>query len=164
MNDYLDTGGVNARIAAFDKSHGASVYHDGWIRFVDGAYREANPLGLMVDPPTEPYELAKRKSHYHKIVFERAVRAFDQAKNNLRMMAQNNLASHICGPAPMTEQATADLKRLQQAAKAAKVNHDKAVAAVEASKPAYMRANEQTQLENQQRNRELLSRINEIEL
>ena len=123
MSDFLDVGGVNARIADFDKRHGANVFAEGWIRFEDGAVREADPLGLMMEPPADPYERARRQAHYRKIVCERAVRAFDQAKQQAASMAHANLNSEMCGPAPMVESVVTELKALQSRARDRQKRH-----------------------------------------
>ena len=164
MSEFMDMGSVNYRLATFDKLHGASVYDEGWIRFEDGACREADPMGVMMDPPAHPFDLAKRKARYHKVVFERAMRAFDNAKQNLRDIAGMNLNSPVCGPAPAIEDAIGNLKALQAVALAAKEKHDKALAGVEAARPDRDRVNELMNQQNQERNRNLLNALEKIEL
>jgi hypothetical protein len=164
MSDFLDFGAVNQRIAAFDRLHGASIFHEGFIRFEDGACREANPLGVMVDPPADPWDRAKRVLMYRKIIFQRAVRAFDQAKQGYAQMAQAQLNSQTCGPAPAMDFTTSELKRLQSAARAAKRSYDKAVAAVEAATPAWRRNMEAQNVRNRADNEALLNSVRSIEI
>src|SRR4051812_1754533 len=113
MSEYLDVGGITHRVAAFDKRHGASIFDEAWLRFEDGACREINPMGALIEPPTDPYDRARRKAVYHKIIFERAVRDFDNAKRNYRGVIHANLNSHVCGPAPEQHGALSELNQLR---------------------------------------------------
>lgn len=164
MSEYLDVDGINQRIAAFDKRHGASIYDDAWIRFEDGACREVNPLGSLLEPPTDPYDRARRRAVYHKIIFERALREFDNAKRNYRSVIHANLNSPVCGPAPECHDALSELNTLKAAALAAKAKYDKAQAAVEAAKPEATRAREQQDQINRESNQNLLNAIDNVEL
>jgi hypothetical protein len=163
MSDFLDMGGIKHRLNAFDAQHGASVMSDGWIIFEDGAVRETNPLGALVDPPTSAWDLARRKLQYHKIIFQRAMRKFDDAKAGYLALAHANLNSSTCGPAASVEEVTRELKGLQQKAREAKANYDRALADVEAAKPRHLRNVEQANIENRRSNELLLDSIKKIE-
>jgi hypothetical protein len=40
MTEFMDTGVVNGRIAAFDRRHGQSVFIDGWVVYAEPVYRD----------------------------------------------------------------------------------------------------------------------------
>lgn len=162
----LDYGAVNQRIAEFDKRHGASVYDEGWIRFEDGAVRESNPLGLMMEPPDDHWERSKRKLIHRKIVFQRALRAFDERRQHYISHTRANLNNQqFCGPALVAaEVAETELAELKQAVRAAQEGLARAEAEVEANKPQRLKELAQESLRNRQSNEHLLDRVQRIEL
>ena len=164
MTEFMDTGVVNGRIAAFDRRHGASVFIDGWIVYADGATREGDPFGALMEPPADPWERAKKIALHHRIIYDRALKAFDEARQGYRIMISNNLKMRVCGPAPAIDESVAELKRLRNTAKRAKDNLDKALAAVEAARPDQDRAAERVNQENRNDNEDLLAAIDKIEL
>src|SRR5437867_3730608 len=87
----LDTGSVKQRIQSFDQRHGgreASVQSSGgWIYYRDGAKREAQPLGALVDPPTDSYELAQAVLNYYQASLARATTQFHELKEALSFQA-----------------------------------------------------------------------------
>jgi hypothetical protein len=169
-NDFLDVEGVNQRIRAFDKRHGDDcVFAKGWWIFSDGAMKENNPMGLLKEPPEDPHTLAKYVALYFKTKMEKAVKAFDGLKQQLAGMAQGNLAaaassSGICNSPPPLDYALDDLKRLAAAAKKAKVDYDKATAAVERTTPSHLRQRDEQNSRNRASNESFLAQIQSIEV
>jgi hypothetical protein len=104
----------------------------------------------------------KRIAIFYKITFERAVRAFDDLKNQILTMCYANLNSVNCYYPSEGDRATAELKVLQKKALSAKADYDKALAAIEAAKPEQHKRNEQGQIQNQQANKALLSVVEAI--
>jgi len=159
----MDYGSVNARVAAFDAAHGASVYKDGWLFFEDGAARESNPLGPLEAPPADPYRLAKRKLLFHEVLLARAVRAFEQRKHYILAACQGNLRQARCGPVPMdAASAEAELKQLRHVVLTHKKARDLAAAAVDAVDPRAGLA--EMDASCRQSNEDLLSRVDSIEV
>jgi hypothetical protein len=162
----LDCEGVNQRIAAFDKRHdGESAVLDGsWIRFADGALREKDPLGAIIEPPSDPNQCAQLRRRYRKLLLDRAVRAFDQARQNYAAMAQSNLQSQYCGAAPDVAHAVGELKQLLKKAQLAKAAYDEADKAVDATKPQRQRELQKLDADNRRANEALLAGIRDLEI
>ncbi len=160
----IDYGGINQRIAAFDAQHGDSVHEEGWILFADGAAREANPMGPLLEPPRDDWPRLKRILHYHEILLQRAVNAFNEQRHNLTLLAKNNLNLQNCGPAPNIAEATSELKQLQKQVKAHRKAYAAALAAVEAAKPARLKELEEQNASNRAANEALLEALKGIEV
>jgi hypothetical protein len=72
---------VLTRVQAFDAEHGDHVTHANWVFFIDGAMREAEPSGPLIDPPVaDPYKLWDNITRYREVKLSRAVRVFDDLK------------------------------------------------------------------------------------
>ena len=162
-NDGFFDDSVGNCLAEFDSQHGESFVYDGWVLFADGATREVNPLGLLVEPPSDPYEKAKRIALYWKLVFEKAVRDFDAGRQYLADLAAENLNSQICGPAP-EKGAMEELKGRHKAALNAKKKYEKALAQVEALKPREVSDREICDQHNRQSNSEIMSQLNAMSI
>jgi hypothetical protein len=70
----------------FHEFHGgdeASLGHNGWWIYPDGAAMEKGTYGALREPPTDPYELAKAKLLWGQVKFERAKTAFEDLKERL---------------------------------------------------------------------------------
>lgn len=74
---------VTERIANFERIHGASVYDGVWLYFEDGARREGNPLGPLMEPPDNPQARQQNIVFYHKLALEHATDEFDALKKQL---------------------------------------------------------------------------------
>ncbi len=160
---FIDFDQVNSRVAAFNKRHGASVAYGEWILFEDGARREQNPLGALIEPPDIPWDRAKRIAQYHAIILDAAVKAFDRKRRYYMECAQGSLNQPFCPPAAVDAAvAGAELRTLQAKVKEAKAAHDKATAAVEAAKPAYFREREQDNAANRAANQALMEQLSKI--
>ncbi len=161
----IDYGAVKQRLAEFDARHGASVAEDGWILFEDGAVRESDPMGVLMAPPSKPWDLTRRVLHYQQVILNRAVAAFEERRSYYVRAATANLNQQFCAPAPTDpELAAAELKQLQRAVRAAKRKYDAALAAVEAAKPPRLRELEATNAANRKANEALLTSLNGIEV
>ncbi len=161
----MDQGGIKRRVAEFDAQHGASVAEDGWILFEDGAAREANPMGALVDPPTKPWELAKRVLHYRDVCLKQAVAEFSQRKTYLLKAAAHNLKERLCGPPPADiAEAEAGLKQMQAKVRKCQKAYDAALKAVEDARPERLRQFLERDATNRSANQALIDRIDKIEV
>ena len=74
---------VKQRVEQFDAKHGASVYTDGWVWFEDGAKREGNPMGPLLEQPANPVQRRQNIVRYYEILLDRKMREFDKLKKLL---------------------------------------------------------------------------------
>lgn len=160
---FVDPGLGNPTIAAFDRRHGPYVVIEGWLVYADGATREGTPYGVLQEPSSDPWQRAKKIELYYKVIFDRALRAFDNAKQSYQKTIAANLTMRACGPAPDND-AVGDLQRLRNIAKQAKDNYDKASKAVEAARPEEHKMAERIDQLNRERNQAVLAAISKIEL
>jgi hypothetical protein len=93
MSDHL---GVRGRIQEFHERHGGECYPDGgYYWYANGAHREVNPLGALIEPAETSndrgkYELAEAKLNFHKAKLNAAVREFQDLKEDLRFWTPND--------------------------------------------------------------------------
>jgi hypothetical protein len=161
----MDYGAINQRLAEFDARHGANVCEEAWILFEDGAVREGNPMGPLMEPPSDPHQLAKRKERYHAVLLRRAVSAFEDRKRYYARAAKANLNQQWCAPVPVdAEAAAAELKALQAVVETCKRNHDQARAEVEKTVPASLKIRKEQDAANRKANETLLDRLKTIEV
>lgn len=79
-----DSFGVAGRIKAFDQRNGGNpVAFNGWFYYLNGALRETEPLGALLDPPEDEYARLTNIVSYHKGRLAQAVRQFDACKESL---------------------------------------------------------------------------------
>lgn len=84
----MDNFGVTARIRAFDQRNGGNaVLFNGWFYYPNGATRDGEPLGPLIDPSENEYERLTQILTYHKGRLVQAVRKFDALKEELVMSA-----------------------------------------------------------------------------
>ncbi|MGD0767074.1 MAG: hypothetical protein ABSB42_02515 [Tepidisphaeraceae bacterium] len=159
----IDYGGTNRALAEFDEKHGACFVRDGRVFYEDGAMREQSAFGLLVEPPTDPYDRARRIAFYWKHVFEKAVSDFDAGKQYLVNVCGGNLGNSICGPAPEPG-ALVELRARHKVALDAKKNYDKAMKALEAVKPREVAEREIGDQHNREYNQKVLSELNAISI
>lgn len=69
-------------VEAFEARHGLSYFdaENYIILFEDGATRDANPFGMLREPPTDPLELARRKLNFWRKVTADAENLFQRQK------------------------------------------------------------------------------------
>jgi hypothetical protein len=81
-----DRYGVSGRIADFDKRNGGNpVYFNQWFLYANGARRESMPMGALIEPPDDEYQLARNILEYHQGRHAEAVRNFENLKERLGM-------------------------------------------------------------------------------
>jgi hypothetical protein len=82
----IDNYGVKGRIADFDQRNGGNpVYFKEWFYYENGAQREGWPLGVLLDPPKDEYQLATNILQYHKARHAIAAHTFENFKEQLGM-------------------------------------------------------------------------------
>lgn len=87
----VDHGSVKMRIAEFDKRNGSNpVLMGGWWWYANGAVRELEPLGALIDPPRDEYDRLRNILRYHQARLNHAVRDFDNFKDQLMMSRCND--------------------------------------------------------------------------
>ncbi len=139
---------VNQRVQQFDLEHGNDPVRLGsFLYFRDGAMREINPMGRLMDPPEDRYQRDKLIVRYWQARVDRAVQAFDKKKIELHQRAENVLqvASTPNGipDAPPDEEDLAALRLLQNIVKRLHRKLDAAKAKVQAVEGPTARANEE---------------------
>lgn len=112
--DMYGEGTPNQRVARFDAMHGgadASVFDGAWFYFKDGAKREGNILGRLMEPSTDPRERYQTIRHYYKLKLKTMVRDFDTAKAEF-LEHPENYPDHAENTA-MLRELRAEIKDLQ---------------------------------------------------
>jgi hypothetical protein len=156
----VDYEGVKARIAAFDARHGACIEDAGWLVFEDGALRELNPLGPLMEPPKDAQALARRKFHYCGLRLREAVARFDDRKERFAQEAKVSLSLRTCGPPSATPEGVETvLAALQDTVRKCQQAHEAAKAALEATKPEHVKDREKQLAANREQHQDVLSRI-----
>lgn len=75
---------VSGRIEAFDKEHGGNaVRFQGWYWYANGARRDVEPLGALIPPPEDEYELCTNLLRYEQARHAKAVHGFEKLKEQL---------------------------------------------------------------------------------
>lgn len=117
------------RCDQFDAKHGNDAVQliQGWFYFSDGARRETNTLGVLIEPPENPFQRAKLIVAYHEFKLKLAVAAFDHQK---KIMKRENYIG--------TDAELATLAELQKKVQAAKKLYESAVEEQNKHDPSYM--------------------------
>ena len=163
----VDWGGVKARIAAFEARHGSCIQEPGggFVLFEDGAMSDPNPLGPLIEPPTDEFECARRKLRYCELQVMEAVQRFDEKKRDLVSGARAHLKDRMSGPPPMqADEAATVLKALKDTVKGCQSKHAEARAEVERLKPEVFKERERQNAENKSQNQALLDAVKGIEV
>jgi hypothetical protein len=143
-----------------DETHGPHVRDNGVILFSDGTRIEEFSK-LKMPPPDDEFELAKLKLRFWEIESEKADEQFQNFKDYLagsgrREDAWATLYTH--------EMQVAHLKTLQVAAKRVRAKHAKARKAVEESRPFWLDARDEQEIEHAQRQQEFRDTIDGINI
>lgn len=88
--------GLKVQVAAFDNEHekeGRGIVINSTIYFPDGAFRDANPLGILGDPPEDLYLRAQNKVTYWETRFKEAQTEFEDKKEMLLSFAKSPYTS-----------------------------------------------------------------------
>jgi|GEM_PF-6723121 hypothetical protein len=80
---------VMMKVRAFEERHGSEKYSDGaaWF-YADGAMRDMNPIGILMEPPDSgtdegEYKMALHKLKFAQLKLQTAVSEFDQLNTRL---------------------------------------------------------------------------------
>lgn len=154
---------VQQRVAEFDAENGESVFHEGWVYFRNGALREANPAGLLKDPPSDCYERARRTAFYHRLKHEQALQRFNERREDLARAATFGIRNG--GPVPLrAEEARVALEALADTVRKAQVDLERAEKLVGKTEPDHVRQRREQEAANKQASAELLEAVKSIEL
>lgn len=117
------------RCTQFDARHGGDAVQiaPGWLLFADGATRETNTMGPLIEPPDNPFQRAKLIAAYHEHKLSLVVAEFDHHKK--RLLSEGYIGS---------DAEIAQLKELQTKVLAAKKAWQDAVDEQNKSDPSYV--------------------------
>jgi hypothetical protein len=161
----LDAQGVNARVKAFDNSHGNFVCVDGWVLFEDGAQREKNPLGRLMEPPADPLELARKIEWYWQVRLDLAVDEFDCYKSRHLFHAKTSMRQQMASaPLEQTPEVVKHLKELKKKVRTCQRKLEVAEEAIEQHKPQRLRDMEEQNEQYREAADSLISEIENIEI
>ena len=161
----IDAQGINAKVQQFDTSHGNYVYTNGWLLFEDGAQRENNPLGRLMEPPVDPLKLAKKIEWYWQVKLDLAVEEFDLFKHQHMIHAQTALSQQMAQASlGETAEVVKHLKELKKKVKHCQKGLDMAEAQIEEHKPQRLKELEELSDLNRQDAETLISEIENIEI
>jgi hypothetical protein len=161
----IDCGSVNARIKEFDIRHGDNpvCLNSAWLLFEDGAKRETNPLGPLVEPPEDSWQRSQAVARYWEVKTQLAVEEFNNLRQNLLAHCKTMAGQKISAPPP-SEQELARLITLKKKVHKYQRQLHEALENVEASKPEGLKQKEEMYEENRQANLAYLNRVSEIEV
>lgn len=84
MND--NNLSVVGRIRAFDQRNGGNpVDHNQWLYYANGAKREFEPYGALIDPPADEYQRFTNVLRYHEGRLAKAMHSFQNLREQLLM-------------------------------------------------------------------------------
>lgn len=150
-----------ARIGRFDAANGKDgIIVDGWILYSNGARREGG-VGVMMDPPTDPYQRCQLHLRYREAILATATKAFADLRQKLRWEAEANMRA---GYAPPDEEGLTQLEALQEAARGRQRDVEKARAELAANIPESRRRAEEATNANRDSGQEFISKIDNIKL
>jgi hypothetical protein len=151
-------------IKKFHAEHGGDfVILKGWVLFSDGAVREDNSMGLLVAPPSEPYERATNIFLFYKTKLALAVEEFQVFRSDLLRQSKTNLSQKRCPNAYEPDESLEHLKSLQKKVQNWKVKFEAAKKAVEDNKPDWMKKRDDDSYERAT-NEKFVTEINKIEI
>jgi len=84
-----DQFGVSARIKEFHQRQGSNAARLGeWWFYSNGAAREVDVQGALLDPPADQYSRLANILNYHRARRQKVVREFDALHQRLLMLAE----------------------------------------------------------------------------
>jgi hypothetical protein len=161
----MDCVSIKTRVKEFDVRHGEDsvVFNVGWLLFGNGAMREINPMGPLIEPPEDNYKRAKLVVRYHEIKLNLAAEEFNLLKHNLKLHAKVGLKERFCPPPPPQEEIER-LKQLKKKVQKWQRKLEKSHKELENSKPAQLVERDKTNEGNRRANEDLLGEVERIEV
>jgi len=165
----MDVGGINARIKEFHEQNGGSancvMLDDDWVIYANGAARERNPYGALMDPPADPLERAKRIVAYWQKKYDLALEEFDTFKNNHLGHAKTALKEKVV-PAMLAEaeDVAAQLKQLKKKVTHCKKQLHAAEEELQKYKPARLRELEEMSERNRLAAKQMIEQLSRIKI
>lgn len=130
IKPYTPYRGGLENVKEFDRRHGeCSVVVGGERLYPNGARRDVEPLGVMIEPPESDFQCLKLKVRYWQTLVDEAVQVFYDAKRDL-LQAAKGLSDRGFGP-PELEEETTKLEQLQTIVKGRKRHLEEAKAELE---------------------------------
>ena len=163
MTDYGN--GVKQRLKNFDDAHGDYVVSDGFIFYEDGAIRELNPYGCLIEPPVDVYQCAKLKLKFCELKLALATEEFSISKRNILLQTKANIqGQYAAAPTEAQKNTVKQLKSLKQKVESWKRKVRQAKTNLEKNKPQRLIERENNSENNRQANISLLSELGKIEI
>ena len=127
--------------------------------------REIHPLGMLQEPPKDPYQRHRLVVKYHQRKLQLAIEEFDLMKGNYVVHAKTSLRQKYCSPPPAeTQSAVTQLKALKEKVILCKKNLKKAEAEFENNRPARQVELEKMNNQHREENSAFLLALKEIEI
>lgn len=163
-----DVNGINQRIREFHEQNGGSdncVVSGDWILYANGAVRERNPYGALIDPPSDPRQRAENIARFWKCKLALAVQMFDEYKfqhlGHAKLAVQQAVVPDILDATP---EVVNQLKAFQKKARDCKKKLQTAEQELEALKPARLRQLEEMSRRNRETAQNMIQQLSEIEI
>jgi hypothetical protein len=130
------------RLEVFHEENGGDcVLVNGWYVYSNGARRDENPVGALIDPPADPFERAKLQVAYHSMKVNAAVKKLIERQDHWRNHAlciEKGTQANDLGPYKLAEIAS-ELEALKQEVEKRRGPLAEAQALMEANAPQWYR-------------------------
>ena len=158
--------GMRERIEEFDVRHGSDCLRvDGWIVYSDGASRDTDPYGPLLEPSQDLFERSKLIVTYYVEKHRRAAAEFESERESMLVAAKMAARAHQPGFPPMpTDQAVEKLKRLKGYVRRCQKELKKAQQELIQHQPSWITVRENAAAEDRQRLDEFISSVSDIKL
>lgn len=164
----IDVNSIKQRIDEFHERHGDFVCMGGnaggWLLYQDGAHRDRDPMGILAEPPDDPYERSKMIAKFWTAKRDLACDEFQTYKHELAMLARATLGQSVPGVVPDQDEARKKLTKLRRKVTNNQRKLDRALEELEACKPSWMKVREEQNNRNRRAAQELLSTVESIEV
>jgi hypothetical protein len=158
----IDYDSVGSRVRAFDERHGDYVVFNGWIYFQDGAVREINPMGPLIEPPENAVKRQEKIVWFWQKKTELAIEEFTVRKRSMLVFVRAHINTKYAVPGRDAEQVQI-LKNLRKKVVAANTCLDLAKAKLKELQPNVER-DERAHAEDLQKLAEYEQEISQIEV
>jgi len=135
-----------------------------WFVYPDGAMRENNPMGVLMEPPADEEERLRLVVQYCEQHVREARDAFFALKNDLAQRAKANVRQQQFAAMPPSDEELARLSQLRGIAASWAVELDEARKRLADAKPDWRRQQEAIAAQNQQQNEAFLAKLDTIQL